>query len=439
MIDIKILRENPELVKATAAKRKCNKEMVDVDALYANDQQYLKLVHETETLRSERNRLSRECQSNPEARQKVKELKQELAEKEKLQEELKAKVDEAMTWLPNMLSPEAPEGESDADNVEIKRIGQRPVFDFKPRDHQELGDLLGIIDTQRGAKVAQAGFYYGVGKGAILAQSMFFWAQKELAKRGFKVMMSPCAAKARTLFGTGYLPFFKDQIYPITGEDLCLIGTAEQTLVGYHADETLDGDRLPERLTAFTPCFRTEAGSYGKESRGIFRVHQFHKVEQIIFCHPSESPAMMDECLANEEYFLQQLGIPYHVVNVCLGDLGAPAFKKYDTEAWFPGYNGYRESVREDGAKCWVPDDDHPGYREVTSNSNLTEFQSRRLNIRFKDADGAKGFVHTISATGLTDRVVCAILENHQRADGSVVVPEVLRPYTGFDVIEPGK
>ncbi|MCQ2397541.1 MAG: serine--tRNA ligase [Lentisphaeria bacterium] len=415
MIDIKILRENPELIKQNCAKRKYD---VDVDAMRELDQQYLKLVRETEFLRSERNRLSKECQTNPAAREQVKAMKVELAEKEKLQEELKAQVDEKLTWLPNFQAPDTPDGESDADNVEVKVIGQKPNFSFQPRDHQAIGEILGIIDTQRGAKVAQSGFYYWVGKGAMLTQAMYFWAQKELVKRGFTMMMSPCAAKARTLFGTGYLPFFKDQIYPIGGEDLCLIGTAEQTLVGFHADETMDGAKLPERVTAYTPCFRTEAGSYGKEARGIFRVHQFHKVEQIIFCRPEDSPKCHEEALANEEYLLQQLGIPYHVVNVCIGDLGAPAYKKYDCEAWFPGYNG---------------------YREVTSNSNLTDFQSRRLNIRYKDADGNKGFVHTISATGLTDRVVCAMLENFQREDGSVVVPEVLRPFTGFDVIEPAK
>lgn len=412
MIDIKILRENPELIKENCAKRKYD---VDIDALHDLDQQYLKLVRETEDLRAERNRLSKECQSNPAAREQVKAMKGELSEKEKLQDELKAQVEEKLTWLPNFQSPDTPDGESDADNVEVKVVGEKPVFDFQPRDHQAIGEILGIIDTQRGSKVAQSGFYYWVGKGAMLTQAMYFWAQKELVKRGFTMMMSPCAAKSRTLFGTGYLPFFKDQIYPIGNEDLCLIGTAEQTLVGFHADEVMDAARLPERLTAYTPCFRTEAGSYGKEARGIFRVHQFHKVEQIIFCRPEDSPKYHEECLANEEYLLQQLGVPYHVVNVCIGDLGAPAYKKYDCEAWFPGYNG---------------------YREVTSNSNLTDFQSRRLNIRYKDGNGGKGFVHTISATGLTDRVVCAMLENFQREDGSVVVPEVLRPFTGFDVIE---
>ena len=413
MIDIRILRENPELVKKNAARRGCD---VDIDKLSELDKQYLALVREVEELRAERNRLSKECKDNPEAREKVKELKTTLGDKEKLQDEIKAQVDEMMTWLPNFLSDECPDGESDADNVPVRFVGEKPNFPFEARDHQAIGEILGIIDTGRGAKVAQSGFYYWCGQGAQLTQAMFFWAQQTLVKRGFKLFMSPCVAKAHTLFGTGYLPFFADQTYDLKNEDLALIGTSEQTLVGYHADEVLDAATLPRCYTAYTPCFRTEAGSYGKESRGIFRVHQFHKVEQIVFCLPEDSPKYHEVCLANEEYLLQQLGIPYRVVNVCVGDMGAPGFKKYDIEAWYPGFGA---------------------YREVTSNTNLTEFQSRRLNIRYKDANGNRGFVHTISATGLTDRVVCAILENNQQKDGTVVVPEVLRPYTGFDVLTP--
>ena len=412
MFDIKVLRENPEYVKKNAQRRGCD---VDVDRLVELDKEYLSLVKTVEEMRAERNRLSKEAGRNPEAREQVKALKGKLVESEARMDECKAQVTEMMSWMPNFLSDDVPDGEDDTANVEVRVVGQKPQFDFEARDHQAIGDILGIIDTARGAKVAASGFYYWVGKGAQLTQAMYFWAQQELVKRGFTLFMSPCLAKEHTLYGTGYLPFFRDQTYPLKNEDLALIGTSEQTLVGYHADETLEADTLPRRYTAYTPCFRTEAGSYGKESRGIFRVHQFHKVEQIIYCLPEDSPKCHEECLANEEYLLQQLGIPYHVVNVCVGDMGAPGFKKYDIEAWYPGFNA---------------------YREVTSNTNLTEFQSRRLNIRFKDKD-RRGFVHTISATGLTDRVVCAILENNQRADGSVVVPEVLRPFTGFDVIEP--
>lgn len=415
MIDLKLIRENPELVKQTCCKRGCT---VDIDALAALDRELRDVVTKADTLRAERNRLSKECQSNPDARVRVKDMKEEIAALEERAATLEKQVNEQLSWLPNLLDSAVPDGNTDGDNKEIYKVGKLPEFSFQPKDHQELGELLDIIDTARGAKVAQSGFYYWKGKGAQLCQAMFFWAQMELSKRGFTVFMTPCVAKEHTLYGTGYLPFFADQTYGLKNEDLSLIGTSEQTLVGYHADEILDGDKLPLCYTAFTPCFRTESGSYGKASRGIFRVHQFHKVEQIIFCRPEDSEKYHKICLENEEYLLQQLGLPYHVVDVCLGDMGAPGYRKYDVEAWFAGFNA---------------------YREVTSNTNLTDFQSSRLKIRFKDKEGNRGFVHTISATAVTDRVVIAILENFQQADGSVIVPEVLRPLTGFDKIEPVK
>lgn len=414
MIDIHLLRQDPAAVKANCVRRGATN--VDVDAIVAKDQEYLTLLRETEELRAERNRLTPLCKDQPAAREQMKALKESLKAKEELQVVLKTEVDALLAWLPNWLAPDVPSGNSDADNFELRVVGTRPNFAFTPLDHQALGDKLGIIDTGRGAKVAGTGFYYWKGKGAQLASAMFFWTQQELIKRGFTLFMTPCAAREATLFGTGYLPFFADQGYKIEGQDLSLIGTSEQTLVGYHADEILPAADLPLMYTAFTPCFRTESGSYGKESRGIFRVHQFHKVEQIIFCKPEDSERYHVAALDNEEHLLQQLGLSYHVVNVCTGDMGAPGYKKYDIEAWFPGYGG---------------------YREVTSNTNLTDFQSRRLGVRYADENNKKHFVHTISATAVTDRVVCCILETFQQADGSVVVPPVLRPLCGFDVIEP--
>lgn len=412
MIDIKILRENPKFVADNCKRRGCD---VDVLELAGQDQDYLVLVREVEDMRAERNRLSKLCKTDMSAREQVRQLKETMAEKESRLSELKAAIDAKLAWLPNFLAEDVPDGNHDEDNEELRVWGTKADYAFKPRPHDELGDLLGIIDTTRGAKVAQAGFYYWKGKGAQLATALFFWTQQELVKHGFTLFMSPCAAKESTLFGTGYLPFFADQTYGLANEDLALIGTAEQTLVGYHAKETLNAEDLPLNYTAFTPCFRTEAGSYGKESRGIFRVHQFHKVEQIVFCMPEDSPKCHLFCLEREEALLQALGLPYRLVNVCVGDMGAPGYKKFDIEAWFPGYGG---------------------YREVTSNTNLTDFQARRLGIRYQTADKQKGFVHTISATAVTDRVACAILENFQREDGSVIIPEVLRPFTGFDRIE---
>ncbi len=412
MIDIKIIRENPEMVKANFARRG---DQVDIDGLLAVDAEHREVLHKVEALRAERNRLSKECKTNPEAREQVKAMKVELGELEAKCKELDDDIFTRMSWYPNLLSDEVPDGNHDDDNIELRKVGTIPTFDFKPRDHQELGEMLDILDTARGAKVAQSGFYYWKGKGAQLVNALFFWAQNHLINEGFTSFITPSAAKSHTLFGTGYLPFFEDQTYGLEGEDLSLIGTSEQTLIGYHGDEMLKGETLPLMYTAFSPCFRTEAGSYGKAARGIFRVHEFHKVEQVIFCKPEDSPKYHELCLKNEEEILQKLELPYRVVNICVGDMGAPGYKKYDTEAWFAGFES---------------------YREVTSNTNLTDFQARRLNIRYKDKDGSKGFCHTISATAVTDRVAIAIIENNQQEDGSIIIPEVLRPLCGFDKIE---
>ena len=414
MIDIKLIRENAEMLQKNCIRRGYP---IDMEGLVKLDADCRALGVEIENLRSERNRLSKECAANPEARDRVKQIKLQLGEKENKFDTLQERIREVLIRMPNLLADDVPDGTDDTGNVELRKVGTIPTFDFPIKDHQQLGEDLDILDIARGAKVAQTGFYYWKGQGAMLAQAFFFWVQKFLVERGFTMFMTPCAAKERTLFGTGYLPFFADQTYNLTGEDLALIGTSEQTLVGYHADDVLDGAELPLCYTAYTPCFRTEAGSYGRASRGIFRVHQFHKVEQIVFCKPEDSVKYHEFCLENEEALLQALGLPYHVVNVCVGDLGAPGYKKYDIEAYFPSFGG---------------------YREVTSNTNLTSFQSRRLNIRYKDG-AERDFVHTISATAATDRMIICIMENYQQPDGSIIVPEVLRPYTGFDCIAPKK
>ncbi len=411
MLDMKLIRANSAMIQENCKKRGSD---IDVAALLELDARARAITGEIENLRAERNRLSKSCATDPAARETVKNMRGEISAKEEDLNALQEKINGIVALMPNLLSDDVPAGTSDADNVEVRRVGTIREFDFKLRDHQELGEMLDILDIARGSKVAQTGFYYWKGKGAVLAQSLFFWVQKFLVSRGFTMFMTPCVAKERTLFGTGYLPFFADQTYNLAGEDLALIGTSEQTLVGYHADDVLEGAKLPLCYTSFTPCFRTESGSYGRASRGIFRVHQFHKVEQIIFCRPEESVKYHEFCLENEELILQQLGLPYHVVNVCVGDLGAPGYKKYDIEAWFPCFNG---------------------YREVTSNTNLLDFQARRLNIRYKDGD-KRELVHTISATAATDRMLIAIMENYQQPDGSIIVPEVLRPFTGFDKIE---
>ena len=410
MIDMKIIRDNSAMIKANCERRGFP---IDIDGLLKLDTEARRISGEAENMRAERNRLSKICATDPSAREQVKALRNDITAKETALAQVEKKIEAVLSRMPNLLADDVPNGDSDADNIELRKVGTIPQFSFKVKDHQELGESLDILDIARGAKVAQTGFYYWKGKGAMLAQALYFWVQKLLVERGFTMFMTPCLAKERTLYGTGYLPFFADQTYNLAGDDLALIGTSEQTLVGYHADDVLDGAKLPLMYTAFTPCFRTESGSYGRASRGIFRVHQFHKVEQIIFCRPEESVKYHDFCLENEELILKELNIPYHVVNVCVGDMGAPGYKKYDIEAWFPGFEA---------------------YREVTSNTNLTSFQARRLNIRYKDG-ATRDYVHTISATAATDRLIIAIMENYQQEDGSIVIPEVLRPYCGFDKI----
>jgi len=261
----------------------------------------------------------------------------------------------------------------------------------------------------RAADVAGAGFYYWRGDGARLAWAMFSYAQDMLVKRGFTPMLTPLLARDRTFFGTGYLPFFEDQLYRVVDTQLSLIGTSEQTLIGYYGDQIVKENDLPILLTAFSACFRTEAGAAGRFNRGGFRAHQFHKVEQIVICDPADSEHWLNESQRNIEDLMSELEIPYRVVRVCLGDLGAPAYKKFDTEAWFPSFGK---------------------YRETHSNTNLIDYQARRFKIRFR-RNGKTIYPHTISATGITDRAALAILENNLQPDGTIIIPKALRPYMG--------
>ena len=307
-----------------------------------------------------------------------------------------------------------------AEDDYVHYIGEKPQFDFETKDYITIIEMLKILDWERAYKVSGSGFYYWVGKGAELAQAMYFWAQKELVKRGFELFMPPCLVKRKifTLLSRVKIERESESKLNFLGRISKLflpINTSEYTLVGYHENELIDAKTLPRFYVAYTPCFRTKINSM--YSRGIFNSRQFHKVEQIVFCLPDESRECHEKCLTNEEDLLRFLGIPYKVVKASTPDSGDTYHvDKYDIYAWYPG------------SKC---------YYEVMSNTNFKDEQSRSLQILYQDKDGKSDFVHTISATGLTDRVVYAILENNQRKDGSVVVPEVLRPYTGFDVIEP--
>ncbi|MBU1016604.1 MAG: serine--tRNA ligase [Patescibacteria group bacterium] len=410
MIDINFIRENAKEVKRNCERRNCP---VDIDEILQLDEQRRKLITSVDEKRAEVNGLSKVKPSLKELK-KLKQLKKETKDLESSLSEITATFNEKMSWIPNMLSKDVPDGKDDSGNKEVARWGDKPQFSFKVLDHQELGEKLDILDKERGAKVSQSRFYFWKGDGAILSWALFSWAQKFLTGRGFTFFITPDLAKEKTLFGTGYLPYFPQDIYKVEGTDLSLIGTSEQVLVGSRMDEILQEKDLPLKYLGFSPSFRTEAGSYGKDTRGVFRVHQFYKLEQIIFCKPNEGEKWHLECQKNEEDMVEALKLPYRSVITCVGDTAAPGYKKYDLEAWFPGQNK---------------------YRELTSNTNLTDFQTRRLNIRCKSG-GNKYFPYTISATGVTERWVLAILENYQQEDGSVLIPEVLKPFVGKDKIE---
>ncbi len=406
MIDIKLLRAQPGMLRDLCKRRGSD---IDIEKLIQVDKELRLVLSNIELLRNEQKKLSEMGRTQQSAREQSLQLRNEIKALEGKMRLLETERENLLAQIPNLLAEDTPEGKDDHDNVEIKRWGIPPNFRFSPKTHEQLGEDLDILDLARGSKVSGSGFYYWKGDGARLAWAIFSFALDFLSQRGFTPLFTPIAAKERTMFGTGYLPFFKDQVYKIQDEDLCLIGTAEQTLVSYFDNEILDPDSLPILFTAFTPCLRTEAGSAGRASRGAFRVHQFHKVEQIVLCRPEDSEKWHQQCQQNVEDLLQNLEIPYRVVRVCLGDLGAPAFKKYDTEGWFASFGE---------------------YKETHSNSNLLDYQTRRLNIRYKEGKNTC-FPHTISSTGITDRAVLSIMENNQTEDGSIVIPKVLRTYMG--------
>jgi seryl-tRNA synthetase len=400
MIDIALIRTNPDLVRRTAQMKGSD---VDVERLITVDAQLRRSQARMEELRSTQKRQSPDLDADA-----ARALKEELRAITEEVRELQAERDDLWARVPNLVADDTPSGEDDSGNVELRREGD-PVPADERRAHDTIGSRLKIFDMARGAEVAGSGFYYWRGGGAHLAWAIFSYTQDLLVQRGFTPMMTPLVARERTFFGTGYLPFFADQLYRIADTDLSLIGTSEQTLIGYYGDSILDPSELPILVSAFTPCFRTEAGAAGRSNRGGYRVHQFHKVEQIVICAPADSEHWLTECQQNAEDVLRGLELPFRVVRVCLGDLGAPAYKKYDTETWFPSFGS---------------------YRETHSNSNLIDYQARRFKIRYKEGDRTV-FPHTISATGITDRAALAVLENHLQDDGSIYVPKALRPYMG--------
>ncbi len=411
MLDIKLIRENPEKVKAGVQAKQHDPAIVD--QVVVADTQRLALLKEIEDLRSQRNKASSE--KNIEEGKKLKEL---LKLKEPELGVLDEKFFSLLNQIPNIPLDAAPIGKSDNDNVELRKWGTVREFSFKPKDHLELGTTLKVLDFDSGAKVTGSQFYYLYNEGAVLELALTMYAFDLLSKQGFTPVITPDLAKSRYYLGTGYAPKGNEaQTYTIEGEDLGLIATAEVTLAGKHADEIIPESSLPIKYIGYSHCFRKEAGAYGKYSKGMYRVHQFTKAEMFIYCKPEDSEAYHQEILAMEEKIYQSLNLPYRVLEMCTGDLGAMAARKYDVEVWLPG--------RGD-------------YGEVTSTSNCTDYQARNLNIRFKRADNTIEYVHMLNGTAIVmSRVPLAILENFQQEDGSIIIPEVLRKYTGFDIIKP--
>lgn len=400
MIDIKLIRENPGQIKALCKARGYD---ADIELLIKTDKE----IREMQTLAEELSHKLKNARASGLSAGETAEIKQKYKNMEAALTPLKEERDLILSNIPNFMAEDTPIGVSDADNVELYKWGSVPKFDFEPKPHEKLGADLNILDLERGAKVAKSGFYFWNGLGARLAWGLFNEALNFLYNKGFEQMFTPVAAQKRSFLGTGYLPFAADQLFEVKDTGLYLTGTSEQTMVSYFDNEILNFNCLPIKKMSFSPCFRSEKGAYGKQSRGAFRVHQFHKVEQIIFCEPSQSEQLHLECLKNVEEFMQLLELPYRVVRVCSADMGAPGYKKYDVEAWFSGYQT---------------------YRETHSNTNLTDYQTRRLNIRCK-LNSKTILPHTISSTMITDRALLAIIENNQQKDGSVSVPKLLQKY----------
>jgi seryl-tRNA synthetase len=413
MIDPRLLRENPDAIRV-ALKRRGSK--IDLDALVSLDVAVRAARQQAESLRAEQKVAGREIASLEGAEKEaaiasVAELAHKVKEANSRVDDLAADLDQRLLEVPNLVAADAADGLSDEDNVEIRRFGDPAT---EGADHAALGDSLGIIDTARGVKVSGSRFGYLKGQGALLEFSLVRWAMDHLVEAGFTPMIPPVLVREHALEGTGFFPEAREQVYEIPKDELFLVGTSEVPMAAYHGDEILDAAELPIRYAGFSTCFRREAGTYGKDTAGIFRVHQFDKVEMFVFTDPEESGSEHERLLEVEEQLVRELEIPYRVVNVAAGDLGASAVKKYDIEAWFPG---------------------EQNYREITSCSNTTDYQARRLKIRVSRDDGNQ-VVHTLNGTACAvGRTILAILENHQQSDGSVTIPEALRRYTGFDSI----
>ena len=435
MLDIKLLRENPEEVKRGIAAKQADPKLVDT--FLKLDLEWRVLTKNIEEKRAEQKKLSHSIHSGQGSARAIEEGRKNKEEIKALEEKLSViEKEREAVWrqMPNLPLPSVPRGKTEADNAILREEGKKPEFSFKPKEYTELAEKLGLIDIERAAKVSGSRFAYLLGDlvrmefalGQFLFETI---ADPEklgeiIAKNNLDVkntpfipVLPPVMVNHQSMEGMGYMDRGKDEIYHLPQEDLYLIGTSEQAIGPMHQDETFDAERLPLRYVGFSPCFRREAGSYGKDTKGIIRVHQFNKFEMFSFSLPEKSEEEHRFLLAIEEYLMQALALPYHVLNICTADLGDPAAAKYDVEAWLPGQNGGKGE-----------------YRETHSTSNTTDFQSRRLNIKYKNKEGS-GFAHLLNGTAFSERPLIAIMENYQTEDGKIAIPKVLQKYVGKKVI----
>ena len=420
MLDIKVIRENPEEIKRKIVRKGADGELID--KIISLDERRRELILKIEESQSELNKRSKDIamlhgQQKIDAineagniSEKIKDLKPEL---DKIIEDYK----KTMLQIPNPPSDDVEDGASDKENTTNRLWGKPTEFDFKILDNVELGEKLDVVDIERAVKISGSRFFFIKGDLAILEMSLFRYAVDLLVAEGFTLMIPPVMLNRTIMEGAGYIPGGEDEIYR-TQDDQYLAATAEQPLAGYHMDETLNEKDLPLRYVGVSTCFRREAGSHGKDVRGILRGHQFNKVEMFVYTTPKKSAEEHEYLVSLEEKLMQGLGLPYEVSNICAGDLGAPASKKFDIQAWIPSEGK---------------------YRETHSCSNCTDYQARRLNIRYKNKEGKTDFVHTLNGTGFSERPLIAIMENYQQKDGTIKVPEILQKYTGFKVMKPKK
>lgn len=419
MLDIKFVRENPDLVDKSCESRQ--NAHWDREKFFELDEERRNVIAEVESLQAERNAVSKQIgllmregkkEEAEAAKEQVAANKDRIAELDQRRGEVEEELTALVAAIPNIPDASVPYGKDDSDNPEVRKWGEPTQFDFEPKAHWDLGPELGMIDFDRGVKLAGTRFYLLGGMGARMERALINFMIDTHNQAGFKEWWPPVITNQDSLFGTGQLPKFEEDLYHVQ-PDLYLIPTAEVQLTNIHRDEILDASQLPLLYTAFTPCFREEAGSAGRDTRGIIRVHQFDKVEMVKFAKPEDSMNQLESMVQEAEKILQLLGLPYHVVTLCTGDIGFSACKCYDIEVWLPSYNA---------------------YKEISSCSNCWDFQARRANIRYKDPAEFKGtrLVHTLNGSGLAvGRTMAAIMENYQNADGSVTVPEALRPYMG--------